>query len=310
MIRALAFFFSILALSGWLAGTALAQTFPLLQGAPVTGEPIAPDARGVIIKKGEGNLTERIAWTNFTQSALKMFADMPKMKRFVEPLVEPEDVEVVQKAAADIKPKPVPRLERPDPKAGISALFSAPLIVVLFLILYLANIYAGYEVSIFRNYPPALGCGLAAVGPVICPAIFLCLPTRLNKVYDPAAEHAPQEHVVAEAPLEDSVEADAPPPSPSTPALPAATVYQRGQTSFNRRFFETKFAGYMRMVPSEAEKDMVIYIKSARGEHEGTRITRIMPNELYLQISKGGATTDVLIPFSEISEVQVRHKDA
>jgi hypothetical protein len=29
-----------------------------------------------------------------------------------------------------------------------------------------------------------------------------------------------------------------------------------------------------------------------------------------LQISKGGATADVIIPFNEINEVQVRHKEA
>jgi hypothetical protein len=51
-------------------------------------------------------------------------------------------------------------------------------------------------------------------------------------------------------------------------------------------------------------------IKSARGEHVGNRLTRILPNEVHLQIHKGEATADVIIPFTEIYEIQVRPKDA
>jgi hypothetical protein len=87
-------------------------------------------------------------------------------------------------------------------------------------------------------------------------------------------------------------------------------VYSRGQFTFNRRFFETKLAGFMRMVPSEAERDMLIHIKSARGEHAGNRVVRVTPNELYLQVAKGNASEEVLIPFAEIAEIQIRHKDA
>jgi hypothetical protein len=42
----------------------------------------------------------------------------------------------------------------------------------------------------------------------------------------------------------------------------------------------------------------------------GRRIIRITPNELYLQVFKNEATADEMIPFSEISEVQIRHKDS
>ena len=94
------------------------------------------------------------------------------------------------------------------------------------------------------------------------------------------------------------------------PALPAAVVYARGQFTFNRRFFETKFAGFLKMVPGEAERDRVIHIKSARGEFIGQRLSKIEPNELFLQIRKGTATEDVMIPFTEVFEVTIKHKDA
>jgi hypothetical protein len=52
----------------------------------------------------------------------------------------------------------------------------------------------------------------------------------------------------------------------------------------------------------------VIFIKSARGEYTGGRLSKIEPNELYLQIKKGGVSEDVMIPFSEIFEVQVKQQ--
>ena len=115
------------------------------------------------------------------------------------------------------------------------------------------------------------------------------------------------------APVEDvpAVVEEAAPVSeqPAQPTLPAPVVYARGQFTFNRRFFETKFAGFLKMVPGEAERDKVIQIKSARGEYTGQRLAKVEPNELFLQIRKGTATEDVMIPFSEIYEVTVKHKD-
>jgi hypothetical protein len=36
----------------------------------------------------------------------------------------------------------------------------------------------------------------------------------------------------------------------------------------------------------------------------------VEPNEVYLQVRKGNATEEVMIPYTEIYEVQVKHKDA
>ncbi len=79
---------------------------------------------------------------------------------------------------------------------------------------------------------------------------------------------------------------------------------------FNRRFFETKLAGFLRIVPSEAEKDLLVHVKSSRGEFVGHRISKLQPGELVLQYRKGDASSEITIPYTEISEIQVRHKDA
>ena len=79
---------------------------------------------------------------------------------------------------------------------------------------------------------------------------------------------------------------------------------------FNRRFFETKLSGFLRMVPSDAERDMVINVKSSRGEYIGNRISKLQPDDLTLQFHRGSASSDVTITFTEVQEVTIRHKDA
>jgi hypothetical protein len=93
------------------------------------------------------------------------------------------------------------------------------------------------------------------------------------------------------------------------PSLPEPVVFRKGDFSFNRRFFETKLPGFFRLVPSEADRDLLLYIQSGRGEFIGKRITKVTPAELYLQVFKNDATADEMIPFVEITEVQIRHKD-
>ena len=83
------------------------------------------------------------------------------------------------------------------------------------------------------------------------------------------------------------------------PALPPTTTYQRGQFTFNRRFIETKFPGFFGVVRRDADRDMVLIIKSSRGEYFGQRISRIAANDLHLQVQRGHATEEVMIPFVE-----------
>ena len=296
------------------AYSAWSAAYPLTDGNALEGEPVSYNAQGLVVKKADGTFATRVAWTNFTQDALKVLFKDPKAKAFVEPYVEVDDPEE-NKPRLDIKPKDHPRMERPDPRAGLGAMFGSPLSVVMFLLLYGANIYAAYEVSLFRNQHPGLVCGIAAVAPVLGPVIFLCIPTRVQHGYVEefveGAEHAEAPQLAYTHPqaahegggLEDASAAAA-------AAQTKVTVYKRGQTTFNRRFFETKFAGFLRMVPGEAEKDMEIYFKSARGEHVGSRLTRILQNEVTLQVAKGDATAEVIIPFVDIYEVQVRPKTA
>jgi hypothetical protein len=314
MIRRLAAIFGMVWL-GLLGYSTLAQqqTYPLLNGSVLSGEPVHFNAQGVVLKQPDGSFAPRTAWTNFTEAALKQLGTNPKAKPFVDQFLEAEEEEQAAKTETAITVKPVPRLERPNLKAGIGALFSSPLSIVLLLLVWAANVYAAFEIAIFRNYPWPLVCAIAAVVPVIGPVLFLCLPTYMKGAETEEAMEAqyaaqPEAPVLEQVPLA-AAEA-APAAAPAAPAGPPHTIYKRGQTTFNRRFFETKLANFLRVTPSEADKDMVLWIKSSRGEHTGSRIARITPNELFLHVVKAGASQDVTIPFTEISEVHVKHKDA
>jgi len=284
----------------------------MVGGNVLTGDPISANAQGLVVKKEDGSFASRVPWTNFTVNALKELAQNAKAKPFVDPLLEGEEEIASRKAAAEITVKPVTRLERPDLHGGLGAFFRSPLSVTLLLFIYFANLYAAFEIAIFRNYPIGLVCGVAAVAPIAGPITFLCLPRRMAVVKEQHEEQLAEEHqtehvVTPEQEVYDA--APAAPAQPAAPTLPPPTVYQRGHFSFNRRFFETKMAGFMRMVPSEAEKDMMILVKSSRGEHLASRIARLTPNEVYFLVTKGAASTEVMVPYTELAEVQVRHKD-
>src|SRR5213075_3555312 len=81
----------------------------------------------------------------------------------------------------------------------------------------------------------------------------------------------------------------------TVPAIPETTKFQRGQLTFNRRFFETKFPGFFGVVRRDAERDMLLVIKTTRGEYAGQRISRIAANDLHLEIQRGSASEEVLI---------------
>jgi len=290
---------------------ASAASYELVGGATLTGEPISANAQGLVVKREDGSFAPRTAWTNFTQNALKQLSQNAKAKPFVDPLLETEEEITARKTAQDITLKQVPRLPRPDLHSGFAGFFRSPLSLTLLILVYAANIYAGFEIALFRNYPIAAVCAAAAVLPVIGPVVFLCLPRYVPRVHQPAeeqlAEEHQEEHVVATEQVVEAAPAAA--AQSANPGLPPPTVYQRGAFSFNRRFFETKMPGFLRMVPSDAEKDMVILVKSSRGEYLASRIAKLTPNEVCFHVSKGNASQDVMIPYTELAEVQVRHKD-
>ncbi len=308
----------------WLLGAiASADEFKQANGNILRGELASADEDGLVVKLDVGGFSKREPWINFSQETLKELAKDPKVAPLVEPFIElePEQIKAREKQK-EIVVKPVSnRMERSPTKPGVVAAFITPLGLVILGVLMLANLYAAYEIALFRQQPVALVCGLSILLPGLAPLIFLCLPTHVEHVHAEAgAEEAVAAETVGSAAKATSSFAGKGQMPQSGLSLAAATKqegggaqpqhYTRGEFTFNRRFFETKFPGFFRVVPSEAEKDLVIVIKAVRGEYVGKRISRISSNEMHVQLQSGNASAEVMIPFVEIQTVQIRHKDA
>lgn len=299
--------------------------FKLTDGSTLEGEigKFSFTRDGLMVRFPNGKYSARVRWTNITKESLQQLAEVKDALPFIEALLEPpeelrfEAEEKAREVARAIKINPVPnRPERPAPPSQFTALLVSPVTLVLVLLIWAGSLYGSYEIAIFKNRPVALVMPIAAVFPVLGPLLFFCLPPAPVKSAEEleaeAAGALPEGEVPAES--EETVAEEAAPvaeeAAPAEPQYPPPQVFKRGQFIFNRRFFETKFAPFFRPVLGEEEKDMVIIIRSARGEYLGHRFSKSEPNHVFLQIYKGNASEEVMLPYVEINEVIIKHKDA
>src|SRR5882724_2223611 len=168
----------ILLSCGLLRGFLHAESFHLTDGKTATGDIVSMDEKGIVLKLPDGSYADRLPWTKLSQADLKDLQQNPKAAPFVEPFIEPDPNEKLKRMEIDIKP--VPHLSRPAKGSLLGALFTSSLGLFTVLVLYAGNIYAAYEISIFRAQPATLVCAVAAVAPVIGPIIFLAMPTKLR----------------------------------------------------------------------------------------------------------------------------------
>jgi hypothetical protein len=317
---------TMLAVLSALAATA--GTFPLTDGTSIVGTPDSIVDRGVVFQLPDGSLSARIEWDKFTPEAIKELASEAKTENeraLLEPMVDNLPQEVAKRKEIVIKPIEIP--VRPAHGVGIFGLFGSSVGWMMLVALYAANLFAAYEVCIYRRRPPGMVCGLAAIPffGVLSPIVFGCMPTLPPPAEPTEAEPTEEAPIQMATPgaagLAEMAETGKPEPKGAAaaetgpaaatgPKLPEPVIFQRGEFAFNRRFFETKFAGFFRVIPTEAEKDLVLRIRAARGEFTGRRISRITPNELYLQVTVNNVSSEEMIPFMEIAEVQIRHKDS
>jgi hypothetical protein len=303
---------------GLLAATAGAQTSMTLHpknGPAVTGTVLDMGDAGIRLQLEDGTfMSSPIPWGLLSLDDLKMLQQDPKAREYVEPFIPIPKAQKLERTEVDIKEPP--RLDRPAAHSLFGALAGSSVGLVSLLLLYLANLYAAYEISIFRAQPPALVCGVSAVAPLLGPVIFLAMPTREVTDDGQWAQAAPDEGLEAAIVVE---QAEAPAPSGPghrrAPTQPVAApgnapapgkTFMRGQFTFNRRFFETQMPGFFAMIRPEADRNTTLLIKSARGTHVAQRISRISPNEIHIQVVKGHASEEITIPFLEIQEVHLK----
>lgn len=302
----------------WFAANVGALTFEYSDGSSISGDIVQGKPEFLQIRTPD-NKYEKVEWSKLSQGTLTELQKDPKYAPFVQPYIEVSQEEIIKKTEVVIKP--VPRLDRPEKGSLIGALFKSSIGIVCLLLLYAANIYAGYEVAAVRAYSPATVCGISAVAPIIGPIIFLCLPTKLPSRDDEVDEAAAAPAAVpgshsASYNAEPAGHGAAAPGHPdaadkaASAKLPQTQVFKRGQFTFNRRFIETKFSAFFGAIRRGDDKDLVLVVKSMRGEYVATRISRIAANDMHLDVHKGGASQEVQIPFVEIQEIQLKHQDA
>jgi hypothetical protein len=312
-VRKLFWIISGLWLCGLLAAVG-ADTFPLADGTSLTGDIVSFNDVGVIFHTPDDKYTERMPWTKFSQDGLRQLsAANPKIKPLVEPFIEIPASERPPKP--EIKIQDVTRLELPPKQSLIGALFSSSVGLFVLLLIYGANIYAGFEAAIFRARPIGLGMGVAAVLPVLGPVILLSLPTVLQPAAAPAqsvTESEEQSFFVPgmAAPEEIDIVGGSWQTPGAAPEVPEAQIFQRGKFTFNRRFFETKFPGFFGVVRRDGDKNSVLIVKTMRGEFDVQRIVRIAQDDVHFQTAKGEASYEEMVPFAEIQEIQLKSKDA
>jgi ribosome maturation factor RimP len=282
-------------------GAAAAEpvSMTLADGTAVTGEIIKFDDNGLMLHlTGEAYATTNIAWSRLSQDSLKHLVANPKLKPLAEPFIEPDASQ--RPAKPEIKVNEVHRLDRPANPSLLGGLFGSPLGLFLLLVVYGANLYAAYEVSVIRARPAIQVIGLSAVLPIAGPAIFLAMPIKIEAPKEvlefaapagtagAAAARTPEDIQVVEA----SWKKDEKKPEPQ--------IFARGKFTFNKRFIETKFVGYFGTPRGDALK-FTMELKTSTAQHTVERIMQVAVTEVILETKTGQVT----VPLADIQEIRL-----
>jgi hypothetical protein len=178
------------------------------------------------------------------------------------------------------------------------------------LLIYAANIYSGFEIAVLRARPKAVVMGVAAVLPILGPVIFLAMPMHVEAApVEAQGENEPATFAMPGQPVETASEGIQM-AAGSPPTQPAGQVFKRGQFTFNRRFIETKFAGFFSEPRGGADAKSVMIVKTAGGEFNVRRITRIETSDMSLEVTAGDARQEFAVPFADIQEIHLKPKSA
>jgi hypothetical protein len=283
-------------------GAAVADTLTLTDGSTQAGDIIKFDDNGLLLRSGE--VYTNVPWGQLSQDSLKQLAGNPKIRPYVEVFIMPDASQ--RPARPVIKVSPVTRLERPANPSLLGGMVGSPVGLFILLVLYVANLYAAFEVSVVRARPPAQVVGLSALLPLIGPVLFLAMPMKAEK---------PPEDASASAPV-------APPPVAVTQEIQItdaswqpqdgekkleAQVYARGKYTFNKRFIETRFGAFIGAKPGDQAEKYTMEVKTMKHQFTVAHIAQVTPVEVVFETVEQGRQT---VPMSDISEIKLNPKTA
>jgi hypothetical protein len=277
-----------------------AETLTMMDGASFTGDIVKFDDNGVLLR-ATGDVYTNLPWGRFSQDSLKQLSSNAKIKPLVEPFIEPDAA--TRPARAEIQVNPVERMKLPENPSLFGGLVGSSVGWFVLLLVYLANLYAAYEVSVIRARPAFQVIGLAAVLPIIGPVIFLAMPVRIEKPSENLEELVPAPTFTAGAPKEEIqiVEASW---RDENKKKAEPQIFARGKFTFNKRFVETKFAGYIGEPKGDALKN-TMHLKTGKGVFTVERIAQMGVTDMIVETVERGQVT---VLFTDIQEVKLEPK--
>ena len=292
---------------GLTAGVYAAETFALVDGTSFSGDIVKFDDHDAMIHTSADTYTN-IAWPQFSQDTLKQLSANPKYRQAAEWFIEPTAAEHAPEPRITVKP--VERMTLPEHPSIFGGLLHSSLGLFILLVVYAANLYAAFEVAVVRGKPIGAVMGLSAVLPIAGPVIFLSQPVKA-----PATEEVPADGTAPNGPEAGGAAPGAAAPAPGNEDIqivsaswnpsqeekkPQPQVFARGKFTLNKRFIETKFAGFIGEPKGDA-KNFTMELKTLKDAIAVESIKQVGASELILETPTGQMT----VPFGDIQEVKL-----
>ena len=303
----------------------------LTNGDILNGEVADVDQNGIVVRVKIGGFSRRANWMQLTQESLKKIKLLgetdPKRygvrinrqwvsaDQFAEPFIEPDESEMER----NLLPGPVRGLVEPEVPSSVQvtskmAAYGSGGGIGLLVAIAIGSMVAGLGVAAFRESNALLAAGVSFVLPIVGPILFLVKP---KVEYEDEDEY---EYEEAEAPegatmtdtgggamagmLPEAKKMSFAQAGPKQAAAKPQT-WTRGDTRFDRSFFQNNFPNYFKVVLGAAEREMVLALKTGKREYVGQRIKRISGTDVHMELLNG---KEQKISFSEIGTVDLRAK--
>ena len=297
----------------------------LTNGDIIEGTVADVDQNGIVVRRDIGGFARRANWMQLTQQSLKKIRRLgqidPKRYKgaaaYAEPFIEPDESEMEEnRPPGPVKGLVQPALPSPVEEISKVAAFGSVGGLGLLLAIALGSMMAGLGVAAFRESNALLAAGVSLVLPVIGPILFLVKPkVEYEDEYDEDEEYeeveAPEGATMADTGggavagmMPEAKKMSFAQTGVKKSGLKPET-WTRGDTRFDRSFFQNNFPNFFKTVLGETERGFALALKTGKREYVGQRIKRISGTDIHMELLNG---KEQKISFSELGSVELRPK--
>ncbi|MBT6104580.1 MAG: ankyrin repeat domain-containing protein [Verrucomicrobia bacterium] len=299
----------------------------LTNGNILEGTVADVDQNGIVVRRDIGGFARRANWMQLTQQSLKKIRRLgqvdPKRYRgaaaYAEPFIEPDESQMEK----SLPPGPVKGLVNPPLPSNVEvaskvAAFGSEGGLGLLVAIALGSMMAGLGVAAFRESNPIWAAGVSLFLPIIGPVLFLVKPkVEYDDEYDEDEEYEYEEvETPGGATMTDTGGGAVAGMMPEAKKMSFAQTgtkksglkaqnWTRGDTKFDRSFFQNNFPNYFKSVIGATEREFVLAIKTGKREYVGQRIKRISGTDIHMELLN---SKEQKISFSEMGTVELRPK--